>query len=225
MWNHQGLKRKTHFAGFFGNKRQKIVASKMSKAEMFTWLDASELGELRAPFEWNGIEPEQLPGMTSDDLKEMGVISLGLRKRFLEASAREFQPQHRLREEQEETSLPPNAKNGPSFSTPTSMESKPSCCARLFRTMLDRIIASFATVIGTFVGSFFAFFLVSAFIIWYFDDFLWRFGNAAGIAANCALFYHTVDFIANHRQRTGLEALHRVTVVFALSMFILLRYF
>src|SRR6516164_2689918 len=43
---------------------------------------------MRRPFEQNHIRPELLPSLTADDLKELGVASVGHRREILEAIAR-----------------------------------------------------------------------------------------------------------------------------------------
>ena len=49
------------------------------------WLRALGLEQYEAAFRENDVDAELLPTLTADDLKELGVISLGHRRRLLEA--------------------------------------------------------------------------------------------------------------------------------------------
>ena len=51
------------------------------------WLRGIGLGQYAGLFRANDIEAELLPGLTADDLKDMGVASLGHRKKLLAAIA------------------------------------------------------------------------------------------------------------------------------------------
>ena len=51
------------------------------------WLRGIGLGQYAELFRANDIEAELLPRLTADDLKDMGVASLGHRKKLLEAIA------------------------------------------------------------------------------------------------------------------------------------------
>ena len=51
------------------------------------WLDAMGLGQYAALFRSNDIDDELLPRLTADDLKDIGVTSVGHRRRLLEAIA------------------------------------------------------------------------------------------------------------------------------------------
>jgi len=51
------------------------------------WLDGLGLGQYAEAFEANHIDGSMLAGLTADDLRELGVTSLGHRKRLLEAAA------------------------------------------------------------------------------------------------------------------------------------------
>src|SRR5262245_28240092 len=51
------------------------------------WLRGIGLGQYAELFRANDIEADLLPGLTADDLKDMGVGSLGHRKKLLEAIA------------------------------------------------------------------------------------------------------------------------------------------
>ncbi len=51
------------------------------------WLDELGLGQYAKTFAENDIDGETLAGLTSDDLKELGVVSLGHRKKLLAAIA------------------------------------------------------------------------------------------------------------------------------------------
>ena len=52
-----------------------------------SWLEGLGLGELAPVFEENHLTPDVLPHLTADDLREMGITSLGHRKRLLIALA------------------------------------------------------------------------------------------------------------------------------------------
>ena len=52
-----------------------------------SWLEGLGLGELAPVFEENHITPDVLPDLTADDLREMGITSLGHRKKLLAALA------------------------------------------------------------------------------------------------------------------------------------------
>ena len=51
------------------------------------WLERLGLGRYEAAFHDNDVDAEMLPGLTADDLKEIGITSLGHRRRLLEAIA------------------------------------------------------------------------------------------------------------------------------------------
>ncbi|MGA7813716.1 SAM domain-containing protein, partial [Caballeronia sp.] len=51
------------------------------------WLDALELGQYARAFAANDIDLAVLPQLTDADLKELGMLSLGHRKRLLAAIA------------------------------------------------------------------------------------------------------------------------------------------
>jgi class 3 adenylate cyclase len=51
------------------------------------WLRDLGLGRYEAAFRENDVDAELLPTLTADELKEIGVASLGLRRRLLEAIA------------------------------------------------------------------------------------------------------------------------------------------
>ena len=59
----------------------------MSLSPIAAWLDALELGRYAAAFEAADITPGICAGLTDDDLREIGVASLGHRRRLLEAFA------------------------------------------------------------------------------------------------------------------------------------------
>jgi hypothetical protein len=52
-----------------------------------TWLECHDLGQYAEAFASNDIDGEVLRTLTADDLKELGVASLGHRKQLLEAIA------------------------------------------------------------------------------------------------------------------------------------------
>ena len=51
------------------------------------WLRALGLEQYEATFRENGVDAEVLRTLTADDLKELGVTSVGHRRRLLEAIA------------------------------------------------------------------------------------------------------------------------------------------
>src|SRR5689334_19783273 len=51
------------------------------------WLRTLGLGRYAPAFRDNDITEELLPSLTADDLKELGVASVGLRRRLLDAIA------------------------------------------------------------------------------------------------------------------------------------------
>ena len=51
------------------------------------WLRALGLERYEATFRENDVDAELLPTLTADDLKEIGIASLGHRRRLLEAIA------------------------------------------------------------------------------------------------------------------------------------------
>ena len=51
------------------------------------WLRALGLERYEATFRENDVDAELLPDLTADDLKELGVTSLGHRRRLLKAIA------------------------------------------------------------------------------------------------------------------------------------------
>ena len=51
------------------------------------WLRALGLERYEARFRENGVDAGLLPTLTADDLKEIGVLSFGHRRRLLEAIA------------------------------------------------------------------------------------------------------------------------------------------
>ena len=51
------------------------------------WLRELGLEQYEAAFRENAVEAEALPTLTTDDLKEMGVVPIGHRRRLLDAIA------------------------------------------------------------------------------------------------------------------------------------------
>ena len=51
------------------------------------WLRSLGLERYEAAFRENDVDAEMLPNLTADDLKEIGITSLGHRRRLLEAIA------------------------------------------------------------------------------------------------------------------------------------------
>ena len=52
-----------------------------------TWLRSLGLGQYEAAFRENEIDETVLPGLTAEDLKELGVAALGHRRKLLDAIA------------------------------------------------------------------------------------------------------------------------------------------
>ena len=50
-----------------------------------TWLESIGLGEYAAAFEENHIDGQVLAHLTADDLKDIGIIAVGHRRKLLEA--------------------------------------------------------------------------------------------------------------------------------------------
>ena len=55
--------------------------------DIATWLHGLGLSEYEQAFRENAIELELLPQLTADDLKEIGVIPVGHRRKLLDAIA------------------------------------------------------------------------------------------------------------------------------------------
>jgi SAM domain (Sterile alpha motif) len=55
--------------------------------DVAAWLRSLNLEQYEAAFAENHIRPELLPSLTADDLKELGVASVGHRRELLEAIA------------------------------------------------------------------------------------------------------------------------------------------
>ena len=49
------------------------------------WLQALGLGQYEAAFRENDVDVELLPNLTADDLRDLGITSVGHRRRILEA--------------------------------------------------------------------------------------------------------------------------------------------
>ncbi|HEY6518836.1 MAG TPA: SAM domain-containing protein [Roseiarcus sp.] len=54
---------------------------------MGEWLRSLELSEYEAAFRENAIDSKVLPKLTGDDLKDLGVVSVGHRRKLLSALA------------------------------------------------------------------------------------------------------------------------------------------
>src|SRR5215469_12359870 len=55
--------------------------------DIVVWLRSLGLGKYEAPFRENDIDETVLPSLTAEDLKELGVASLGHRRKLLDAIA------------------------------------------------------------------------------------------------------------------------------------------
>ena len=51
------------------------------------WLEDLGLGEYADAFENNGVDPDVVPSLTSEDLKDIGVTNVGKRRKLLNAIA------------------------------------------------------------------------------------------------------------------------------------------
>jgi hypothetical protein len=56
------------------------------------WLRSLGLGEYEDSFRHNKVDADVLPGLTADDLKDIGVVAVGDRRRLLGAIARLTSP-------------------------------------------------------------------------------------------------------------------------------------
>jgi class 3 adenylate cyclase len=56
--------------------------------DIAAWLDGLGLGQYKQAFRSNDIDREVLHGLTAEDLRELGVASIGHRRRLLDAIAR-----------------------------------------------------------------------------------------------------------------------------------------
>jgi hypothetical protein len=64
--------------------------------DVAAWLRGLGLGQYEAAFRGNDVDTTVLPSLTAEDLKEIGVASVGHRRRLLDAIAA-LRGQHRLR--------------------------------------------------------------------------------------------------------------------------------
>ena len=55
--------------------------------DIVVWLPSLGLGKYEAAFRGNEIDETVLPGLTAEDLKELGVAALGHRRKLLDAIA------------------------------------------------------------------------------------------------------------------------------------------
>ena len=55
--------------------------------DVVVWLRSLGLGKYEAAFRENEIDETVLPGLTAEDLKELGVAALGHRRKLLDAIA------------------------------------------------------------------------------------------------------------------------------------------
>ncbi len=53
--------------------------------DVVVWLRSLGLGQYEAVFRQNDIDEKVLPNLTGEDLKELGVASLGHRRKLLDA--------------------------------------------------------------------------------------------------------------------------------------------
>ena len=55
--------------------------------DIAAWLRGLGLGQYEQTFRDNAVDAEILPKLTGDDLREMGVVAIGHRRKLLEAAA------------------------------------------------------------------------------------------------------------------------------------------
>jgi SAM domain (Sterile alpha motif) len=55
--------------------------------DVMVWLRSLGLGQYEAAFRENEVDETVLPGLTAEDLKELGVAALGHRRKLLDAIA------------------------------------------------------------------------------------------------------------------------------------------
>jgi hypothetical protein len=60
--------------------------ARASFMDIVVWLRSLGLGKYEAAFRENEIDETVLPGLTAEDLKELGVAALGHRRKLLDAS-------------------------------------------------------------------------------------------------------------------------------------------
>jgi hypothetical protein len=65
----------------------RIFAGRLSDVEIGNWLRSLGLAQYEPAFRENAIDGEVLPKLTSEDLKEIGVVAIGHRRKLLEAIA------------------------------------------------------------------------------------------------------------------------------------------
>jgi hypothetical protein len=63
------------------------ILSRGAIMDVVVWLRSLGLGKYEAVFRENDIDETVLPNLTADDLKELGVASLGHRRKLLDAIA------------------------------------------------------------------------------------------------------------------------------------------
>src|SRR6476469_2137689 len=90
------------------------------------WLKSLSLEQYEAAFRENAIDAEVLPTLTGDDLKEMGVVPIGHRRRLLEAIAA-LRPKAVMDEAVAQVSSPPTPADasGRSDASETTAERRP----------------------------------------------------------------------------------------------------
>src|SRR6516225_9498658 len=81
----QAVLDRTTRRGCNGNHNLPLRATSMDVAE---WLRGLGLEQYVPAFRENDIDGEVLRGLTADDLRELGVVSIGHRRRLLDAIAR-----------------------------------------------------------------------------------------------------------------------------------------
>ena len=96
-------------------------------SDIQSWLEDLGLGELAPVFRENHITPDVLPDLTADDLREMGITSLGQRKKLLAAFAEKEAPYTTLASEPvpEPPELTPAPDPVPAPISKTAHDSKP----------------------------------------------------------------------------------------------------
>jgi class 3 adenylate cyclase len=65
----------------------RITEPEVTAVDVGAWLKSLDLEQYAAAFRENAVDAEVLPRLTTDDLKEMGVVPIGHRRRLLDAIA------------------------------------------------------------------------------------------------------------------------------------------
>src|SRR6516225_9625758 len=75
-WNSSGVERVTD-----------LHTTRESGMDLSTWLHSLGLGQYEQAFRENAVEPDVLLRLTAEDLRELGVLPVGHRRKLLDAIA------------------------------------------------------------------------------------------------------------------------------------------